>query len=185
MKFTILFFILMGVLGIHKIITLYLTKKNQEIKVTKDRLINTIGTFYLLIFFGTIIEYFILKPRVNFLISIFGVSLCFFGVWFQIWSFQSLKDNWSFYIEPKDKAKLITDKAYKYFRHPASLGFIFEGVGIPLVFNTFFIFLLALLIYSPLILLRIYFEEKILIKKFGRDYLEYKSRTPILFKLKK
>lgn len=70
---------------------------------------------------------------------------------------------------------------YKYTRHPLYLG-IFIGIwATPFMTVTHLVYALLL---SGYILVGIYYEEKDLIKAFGKDYLKYMDLTPKLFPLK-
>ncbi|MCD6539639.1 MAG: isoprenylcysteine carboxylmethyltransferase family protein [Candidatus Omnitrophica bacterium] len=185
MRAPLLFLFFMAILGLRQITFLWLTNRNRKNKIFKKWIVYFIGISYLIIFLGTIGEFFLIRRNINFAVSFLGIFFCLLGIALQIWAFKSLGNNWSFYIEVGEETTLVTDEAYRYLRHPASLGFIFEGIGIPLVANTFFILIFSILVYLPLILWRIYIEEKVLIERFGKNYLEYKKTTPFLIKLRK
>ncbi|HLD04454.1 MAG TPA: isoprenylcysteine carboxylmethyltransferase family protein [Candidatus Nanoarchaeia archaeon] len=80
----------------------------------------------------------------------------------------------------KRKDKLVTSGIYKYARHPRYVEhpLWFLGLGLltgysVLLWFTLYLFL-ALWITS-------YFEEKELMQRYGRNYSNYKKRTPALF----
>ncbi|MFQ5712267.1 MAG: methyltransferase family protein [Candidatus Geothermarchaeales archaeon] len=61
-------------------------------------------------------------------------------------------------------------------RHPAYLGSLLLSPGIPLIFSSFYGFLLILWII-PCFLYRIRIEESMLLEKFGDEYREYMKET--------
>jgi len=72
--------------------------------------------------------------------------------------------------------KLVTYGIYKYVRHPSYTGSILFWLGFTLLLNSvlgFFVMLLLVL----LILIRIPFEERMLIRAFCQQYIEYMKRT--------
>jgi protein-S-isoprenylcysteine O-methyltransferase Ste14 len=74
-------------------------------------------------------------------------------------------------------ARLVTDGLYAYVRHPlytASLVFIWLSPEMTL--NR----LVLWSVFSIYILVGAYFEERKLVSDFGAEYLEYRSRTPML-----
>ncbi|HLC73186.1 MAG TPA: methyltransferase [Candidatus Nanoarchaeia archaeon] len=88
-------------------------------------------------------------------------------------------------LQKKDKPDLlITNGIYKHARHPRYVEYFLLSLFIGLFFGyQFFIY------FSVYILFGFYiatiFEEKELIKRFGKDYLEYKKNVPrFFFKIK-
>jgi len=78
----------------------------------------------------------------------------------------------------KEKS-LINTGIYGLIRHPIYLGFILWQIGIAILMDAayaliFFIF--YILSYFPII----YLEEKELIQKYGKQYQEYKKKTPYM-----
>ncbi|MCW3975540.1 MAG: isoprenylcysteine carboxylmethyltransferase family protein [Candidatus Bathyarchaeota archaeon] len=72
--------------------------------------------------------------------------------------------------------KLKTHGIYKYVRHPSYIGSILFWLGLTLLLNS----ILGFLVMLPgviLVLIRIPFEEKMLINAFGQQYIDYMKRT--------
>jgi protein-S-isoprenylcysteine O-methyltransferase Ste14 len=70
---------------------------------------------------------------------------------------------------------------YKYIRHPQSLGEFPVFIAIAFIANSWFLVLIMVLfniIYVPIM---IYYEEKDLIRRFGKDYERYQEKTGALF----
>jgi protein-S-isoprenylcysteine O-methyltransferase Ste14 len=95
--------------------------------------------------------------------------------------------NWSVIIRgryavswnmPEDH-KLITTGPYRYVRHPSYLGFFLMFIGLPLLLSNPFSLI-------PLVAIPGYYratvhEERLLIERFGNEYLEYQKRTGRFF----
>jgi len=67
---------------------------------------------------------------------------------------------------------------YKYVRHPIQLGVLIALWATPIMNLGHFILSLLLTIY---IFIGLYFEEKSLVKEFGKVYTDYKKRVPMIF----
>jgi len=117
--------------------------------------------------------------------QIIGLILLFTGLSIRWVSINTLKKYFTANLTIQEDHKLITTGIYKYIRHPSYLGglFCFAGFGIALgnYISLFFIFFVNLI----MVLVRIDFEEKILMNEFGSEFEEYKKRTkkllPLLF----
>jgi protein-S-isoprenylcysteine O-methyltransferase Ste14 len=72
--------------------------------------------------------------------------------------------------------KLITSGPYSLIRHPIYLGEILFAFSIPMIANSLYGFVI-MLVTIPILLNRIRVEEKILVSRFGQDYLEYAHKT--------
>jgi protein-S-isoprenylcysteine O-methyltransferase Ste14 len=106
------------------------------------------------IFFG------LLLPVSNMMVLI-GIALVIFG-WSQIY---------------RAKGQLVTKSIYKYVRHPQYLGFLLITLGMIVlwpVITTVIMWPLLFLLYRQLATR----EEETMEKKFGEEYLRYKSEVP-------
>ena len=72
--------------------------------------------------------------------------------------------------------KLITSGPYQFVRHPIYLGEILYGLSIPMIANSLYGFVI-MLVPIPMLFYRIRFEEKVLVSRFGQEYLEYARKT--------
>ena len=136
-------------------------------------------------FFGALAEYFVYRPSLSPVVSGLGLLLYISGLAGRNWAIRTLGRYWSLHIEIRERHKLVMEGPYKYLRHPAYLSIIFEVVGIPLVANAYLTLIFVLISYIPVLLIRMYYEEKKLINKFGQEYMDYKARTWALFPTKK
>ncbi len=78
------------------------------------------------------------------------------------------------------KEKLIISGLYRFARHPRYVEhpLLFLGFGMILGYYSLVIFSIYLFISF---VIASYFEEKELINRYGKEYLEYKKKTPAFF----
>ncbi len=98
--------------------------------------------------------------------------------------------GWSIYIQyalgkgtPSPKVatqKLITTGPYAYTRNPMTLGAFFLYLGIAIGMGSGVVSLLILVIFAALLTFIYQHETQELAERFGKEYLEYRKRTPFL-----
>ncbi len=78
--------------------------------------------------------------------------------------------------------KLAVDWLYAYTRNPMVLTVLAFGFSLGVWFQSLLFVLWVLILFAPalLVIVKVY-EERELEIRFGASYLEYKSRTPMLF----
>jgi protein-S-isoprenylcysteine O-methyltransferase Ste14 len=78
--------------------------------------------------------------------------------------------------------KLAADWLYAWTRNPMALAFLAFLLSLGIWFQSVLFVLWVLILFAPalLVFLKVY-EERELEYRFGASYLEYKSRTPMLF----
>jgi protein-S-isoprenylcysteine O-methyltransferase Ste14 len=81
----------------------------------------------------------------------------------------------SFSIAPQAR-KLVTTGIYSKLRHPVYVFGTLAILGIALYLHLWTLLLVVLLII-PVQVVRARAEERVLLEKFGEEYLRYKSRT--------
>ncbi len=140
---------------------------------------------YILVMSSTILEYFFMQRRVNYAVSAFGLLLFVLALFGRNISIKTLGRFHSINIEIKPNHKIIRHGPYKYLRHPYYLSIMLEVLGMPLIGNSFYAFYLALFAYVPLVLIRTYFEECMMVNKFGETYAKYKSEVHAFFPFQK
>jgi protein-S-isoprenylcysteine O-methyltransferase Ste14 len=96
------------------------------------------------------------------------------------WAIRTLGFYHSVYIEIRDVHPLIQAGPYHYVRNPYYLSNLLEIVGLPLVSGSAWGLILAVLMYAPILVLRLMLEEKALTERLGRTFLEYKEQVPRL-----
>jgi len=77
--------------------------------------------------------------------------------------------------------ELVKDGPYALIRHPMYFGTLLIGAGIIAALFEFWVFFVFLIIYLLIYLPQINREEKILLKRFGQEYLSYCKSTPKYF----
>ncbi|RHZ68262.1 hypothetical protein Glove_296g21 [Diversispora epigaea] len=78
---------------------------------------------------------------------------------------------------------LVTTGIYAYLRHPSYFGFLWWAVGTQILLCNPFSSIGFFIILKRFFQNRIREEEKLLIKFFGNDYIEYQKRTSIYIPL--
>jgi protein-S-isoprenylcysteine O-methyltransferase Ste14 len=76
-------------------------------------------------------------------------------------------------------SQLVTTGAYSYCRHPQTLGFILATPAIALLFD-FVPLLIVAIIFTPLQLALLGYEEIELLRRFGDSYGKYREAVPFL-----
>ncbi|MHA2398488.1 MAG: methyltransferase family protein [Promethearchaeota archaeon] len=73
--------------------------------------------------------------------------------------------------------QLITNGVYNYIRNPMYSGALIAVIGFCLVFRSVIILIVMFIYYFLIFRMRILEEERLLLKKFGELFEEYKKRT--------
>ena len=73
--------------------------------------------------------------------------------------------------------RLVVRGIYKYFRHPIYIGIVFTILGLTVASGSAFGLASLIAVVIPLNIVRARFEEKALLRKFGKDYEAYKAKT--------
>ena len=114
-------------------------------------------------------------------IKIISVIILLADVFIFYLSHKELADNWSPFLEIKEKQKLIKTGIYQYIRHPMYLSMwifcFFQG----LVLSNWFIEIFGILTWVNLYFIRIDKEEKMMIDTFDKEYEEYIKATGRIF----
>lgn len=119
-------------------------------------------------------------PFVNFSIPLLHLIICtpfyVLGAWLGM---KSVKETTLKVAETHRTEKIVTTGGYSIVRHPQYLGGLLAHVG-----NSFLLSAWYSLVLTPLMVVLIYFisrkEEKELIKEFGKEYVDYKKKVPML-----
>lgn len=113
----------------------------------------------------------------NFLVSIvIGLSIAIPSLCLLL---KGLKDAGKESLHPS-KDTIMFGGIYQYIRHPQNFGELSLFIALAFAINSLFLVLwsiISVIIYLPII---IYFEEKDLVKRFGKAYIEYRHYTGIL-----
>ena len=93
-----------------------------------------------------------------------------------IWTFRSLGHNLTDTVVTRRDATLVTQGPYRWVRHPFYLAFATAVIANTLVTANGFLAVTGTAAFLVMVG-RTSIEEKNLIKRFGRDYVDYKRRT--------
>jgi len=99
--------------------------------------------------------------------GLFLLSICSLG---RLWSLM--------YLSGYKHDRLIIEGPYSMVRHPLYLFTLIGAVGIGLSSENILVLLLVIIFYIIYYPFTIIAEEKMIIRKFGPDCLEYMKRTP-------
>jgi protein-S-isoprenylcysteine O-methyltransferase Ste14 len=106
-----------------------------------------------------------------------GAGLIVLGLMLRLTAINQLKRYFTINVAIRDDHRLIRDGLYKYIRHPAYAGGIISFIGCGLCYGNILSFLIIAVPYILLILNRIKYEEIVLVRKFGNDYIEMQKKT--------
>jgi len=109
-------------------------------------------------------------------VGIAGVALFLAGLGLYGVARKTLGKLFSETVRILPEHKLITSGPYSLIRHPIYLGEILFAFSIPMIANSLYGFVIMLVII-PILLHRIRIEEKILVSRFGQEYIEYSHKT--------
>ncbi|OGL41922.1 MAG: hypothetical protein A2043_04030 [Candidatus Schekmanbacteria bacterium GWA2_38_9] len=185
MFFKIFFLIFMIFMCIERLFELYCWREKEDGIIEARWTFRTLLIVHILIFISVFVEYFTKKPEIIFFITIIGLFMFSLGLIGRNWTIRTLGKLHSVHIEIRENHKLIIEGPYKYVRNPYYLSVLLEVLGFPLVANAYYSFLVSVFIYSPLIFLRTYYEEKTFEKKFGEEYVRYKNEINAFIPFKK
>ena len=110
-------------------------------------------------------------------IKIFSSFILIIGTVLFYLSHKELADNWSPFLEIKDRQKLIKTGIYKYIRHPMYLSMWIYAIFLGLVLSNIFIEFCGIVTWANLYFIRISNEEKMMLDTFGEEYKEYIKNT--------
>ena len=175
----------MVIMAVQRIWETFFKKGRLNGKIEKKWTLSVLTIVHFTIGITCIIEYFIIQREINLFITFLGLGMFFFALVVRTWAINALGEYHSPHIELREDQPLIRTGPYKYLRHPIYFSTMFELTGFPLIPNAYYSFTIALFIYMPLLMLRLYYEEKSMDRKFGEEYQSYKKEVRALFPSRK
>ena len=133
--------------------------------------------FHILIGILSVCEYVAVVKSYSWVIGLIAFIVFLFGHSLRLWAIKSLGPWYSTQIEIKPNQPLIRTGAYSYLRNPYYLGVILEVGATPFIFNGYRTFLLSLITYFPILIMRILKEEEILKNHFDALFLDYQKKV--------
>ena len=184
--FTIFVLIFVITVSVERLWWTFLKDREKEKGKIKEKWSLSIMTIsHTVVIIGSIVEYFVIEREILFLVTLLGACVFIVAFWLRRLSAKTLGKYQSLQIEIRNNHRLIKEGPYKYMRHPWYLSIILEVLSITLILNVYYSFLFAVLVYIPILLVRVHFEEKAMIEILGDEYVEYKKELWALFPLKR
>ena len=106
-----------------------------------------------------------------------GVMCLAIGLWLFYRSHADLGTNWSITLEVREQHRLITQGVYRRIRHPMYLALALYSTGQALIIPNRVAGPSNLIAFAILLALRIRAEERMMIERFGAEYVAYSIRT--------
>lgn len=135
---------------------------------------------------GTLVAWLVVRGRWQFLpehdggVAIAGAVLALTGALFSAWGKARLGRLFSPQLGVQEGHRLVTTGPYAVVRHPIYLGLIDFTIGSALYWNDVSLLGVALL-FVIWFTAQIRIEERLFSTHFGREWEEYRNRTPALF----
>jgi protein-S-isoprenylcysteine O-methyltransferase Ste14 len=126
-----------------------------------------------------VVIYFLLPSTriIHFPFNLLGAVICLLGIYISISTRNSFqKMNIPMYPSAKPN-KLHTKGVFRYTRNPMYLGFAIGFTGLAILTSSFVNFILPVIFIIIMDKGYVRFEEKVLEREFGEDYIEYKNRV--------
>lgn len=175
--FTITFIVFVLIAIIYEIKVESALKKIARGAVFYKKSYGIMAGVYILLLLGTIGEYLLLYKEPNLLLSGLGCIFYVSGHLLRNWSIRTMKENWSLQIEIKKGQNIVKKGPYQWMAHPGYSAAILKGIGFALIPNSYYTLLYVLLVYIPVVLVRAWLEEKVLVEHFGSLYLDYRKEV--------
>jgi len=132
------------------------------------------------IFVGTVAEYFVVPRAINYWVTAAGLVLYIGSLVLRNTAIRTLGRYFSLHIEIRKDHPLITEGVYGVLRHPIYSAVILELISVPLVANAYYTVLGTIVLYLPLLFLRLQREEVAMLERFGVSYEQYRREVGAL-----
>ena len=106
-----------------------------------------------------------------------GLAVIFTGIFLRLAAIITLGRFFTVDVTIRQDHKLKKDGLYKYLRHPSYFASLLSFIGFGISLNNWLSLALVTIAILVVFIIRIKFEEKILMEQFGIEYLEYKKTT--------
>jgi len=105
-----------------------------------------------------------------------GLVLMLLGVIVFLLAIVTMRDNWRAGYNREQDTQLVMNGIYKFSRNPAFVGFDLLYIGCVLAFPNIVNIALA---FTAVVMFHVQIlgEEKFLVEKFGKEYLDYKDKV--------
>ncbi len=165
---------------IYRVKSTLMTSHRETGRVFQPWTLYALTMMHIIIGIFCVVEYFTRLETINYFVSVLGLFLFSVAVVGRYWALKTLGKYHSAQIEIRENHSLVTSGPYRYIRHPIYFFTIIEVISCCLIPNAWYALLLTLLVYTPLLILRLLLEEKVLARQFGASYLHYREIVPCL-----
>ncbi len=105
-----------------------------------------------------------------------GLILFAAGVGLRYWGILHLKAQFTRHVTVREGDQIVSTGPYSKLRHPLYTGLFFIGTGMALFFASIIATLAGAILLTVTLLIRIRYEEQLLVSKFGPEYEEWMKR---------
>lgn len=163
----------------------FFTSKEREPQKFEGDWTLAVGTLaYIGFCFLITFEYFLIPHRRFLGTFILGGLFYLIAARLRFWGEATLGSQWAVHVvgdTKTTKSRMLRIGPYRYIRHPIYFGILLEELALPLLANTFLSLLMVFSVNAPLLLTRLFLEEKRSLLKFGESYLSYRRKTGAFF----
>jgi protein-S-isoprenylcysteine O-methyltransferase Ste14 len=106
-----------------------------------------------------------------------GVALMTLALWLFWRSHADLGRNWSPSLQLREDHALVTEGVYRHVRHPMYASEWLWGAAQALLLQNWVAGWASLALFTPLYVLRVPREERLMLDRFGEEYRAYMDRT--------
>jgi protein-S-isoprenylcysteine O-methyltransferase Ste14 len=142
-----------------------------------------VGSGTLIVFCGCVEYYW--RHR-HFILPLYVLGLltgiASFGL--RAWAARSLGKYWSTQIELRADQPLVTTGPYGWVRHPIYSAGLLEAFTVIILCQATWTLIPTLLIFLPILLIRLKLEERAMIRHFGPPYNAYMAKVPAILPLR-
>ena len=133
---------------------------------------------------GSVLEFILRGRQVNAMVFVTGLICAIISFWLRHNAIQALGRFWSLHVEIREQHEFVENGPFRWVRHPTYLSMILELLAAALMLNAFFTLAAVLVLFVPILMIRVHIEETALVEKFGQLYRSYQDRTPAIFPYK-
>jgi len=110
-----------------------------------------------------------------------GLSAAIAGIAIRTWAFLTLKESFTWFVHVEKDQELVDKGPYRWIAHPSYTGALMIYTGIPLMFQSYFATLIAIVLLTYAFYRRIVLEESVMLKQMGDKYTHFLSSRKRLF----
>ncbi len=174
-----LFALAIGIQSYHSMEGIQDSKGSKEKTVRRQTIIGTVlvGLVFVLLFLIPFLSRRNIGTYAIFVVmGWLGDGIVALGYLLIFWSGLALGKQYSGEVTIQDGHQLITSGPYRIIRHPRYMGILCVAFGVCLIFNSW-LGLASMPVIIALILSRVYDEEVMLAREFGKTWQVYCKRT--------